>query len=190
MQVPHHLMVITPDQVEVHLEVMGLPLQVLEEAMGVQVAAEEVPEGAEGVTEVLVVKIVTVHTGEVAPTAALTAAAVDVTLMDHLEAAAEAMEAPAAAEVMTAGPAVAAVEAMVTAALVAAADMEAAVAAAEVMEAAVAAEEDLEAIVAAVVEAEDMLPKTKFHPITKFTLLASQPTSLKKTSLHFLAQLV
>ena len=153
-QVPHlmvaEVQVTITHQVE-HLEVMGL-------------------EGAEGVTEGLVVKVVTAEgaMGEVAMAALeevmeVLAAVVEAVIhMDHPEVAVEVMTDKVVEEVM------------VTAQVVV-----------EAMEVDVEVVEDLEVVVEeaveeAMVEAEeveeDMVVMTKSNPTTKFTLLAFQKT--------------
>ena len=122
-------------------------------------------------------------------------AAVEVVIhMDHPEVAVEVIKTPGAEEVtvtVTAAEVVmltmaVMVEVMVTA-MEAEVDLEVDV---EDLEAVVEVAKEGAMVTVAVEEVKENMVKTKFNQTTKFTPLASQPTSLKKTLQHFLAPLV
>ena len=160
------------------VKVMGLHLQVLE-------VTGEVPvvEGAEGVTEILTVKIATAAavTGEEAMVgvASLEEVAMEAEeeTMDHLEvvaAAAEDMEVAAAVEDMEAAAVVeAAAEAMTEAAVAVMVTVEVA---AEEEDSVVAAAVALEVVTEVVAVEVALMAKTKWYPTIKFMPPASPPT--------------
>ena len=182
-RVEHHQRVhqaTVPVMITTHLleevKVMGLHLQVLE-------VTGEVPvvEGAEGVTEILTVKIATAAavTGEEAMVgvASLEEVAMEAEeeTMDHLEVvAAVDMEAAAAVEDMEAAAVVeAAAEAMTEAAVAVMVTVEVA---AEEEDSVVAAAVALEVVTEVVAVEVALMAKTKWYPTIKFMPPASPPT--------------